>query len=47
MGLRVTLARREDLTNAGVACGGPCDHATSPTGIDRSFMFDITVMLGN
>ena len=46
VGLRVTLARRDDLSNAPIACGGPCNYATSPTGIDRSFLFDMTIMFG-
>ncbi len=46
LGLRVNLARREDTANAPVACGGPCDAPTRPTGWDRSFLFDVTVMFG-
>jgi hypothetical protein len=46
IGLRVTLAKRDDVDHAANACGGPCDYATPPTGIDRSFMFDITIMFG-
>lgn len=46
VGLRINLARRSDAEGAPVACGGPCDTATTPTGWDRSFLFDITVMFG-
>ncbi|MFN0251884.1 MAG: hypothetical protein ACKV2T_33720 [Kofleriaceae bacterium] len=42
----LTLAPRNDVENAGMACGGPCDYATEPTGVDRSFMFDVTFMFG-
>jgi hypothetical protein len=42
----LTLAPRNDVEGAGRACGGPCDYATEPTGIDRSFMFDVTLMFG-
>lgn len=46
VGLRINLARRSDAEGAPVACGGPCDMATKPTGWDRSFLFDITLMFG-
>jgi len=46
LGLRITLARRNDVANAPDACGGPCDAPTPPTGWDRSFLFDATVMFG-
>lgn len=47
LGLRVLLARRSDLPDdAPVACGGPCDMATRPTGLDRSLMFDFAVHFG-
>lgn len=42
----LTLAPRNDVEGAGRACGGPCDYATEPTGTDRSFMFDVTLMFG-
>lgn len=42
----LTLAPRSDVEDAGRACGGPCDYATEPTGFDRSFMFDVTLMFG-
>jgi len=42
----LTLAPRNDVEGAGRACGGPCDYATEPTGVDRSFMFDVTLMFG-
>ena len=42
----LTLAPRSDVAGAGMACGGPCDYATTPTGFDRSFMFDVTLMFG-
>jgi hypothetical protein len=45
-GLRITLARRDDVAGAAVACGGPCDVATPPTGWDRSFLFDVKLMFG-
>lgn len=41
-----TLAPRNDIEGSGMACGGPCDYATQRTGVDRSFMFDVTVMFG-
>jgi hypothetical protein len=46
IGLRVTLAPRKDNLDAPPACGGPCDHATTPTHIDRTFLFDMTMMFG-
>ena len=42
----LTLAPRNDVAGAGPGCGGPCDYATEPTGFDRSFMFDVTLMFG-
>ncbi|HUJ58695.1 MAG TPA: hypothetical protein VLX92_09390 [Kofleriaceae bacterium] len=45
MGLRVTLAPRDHVVTA-AACGGPCNYATPPTGIDRSFMFDMAILFG-
>lgn len=42
----LTLAPRNDVDGAGMACGGPCDYATAPTGLDRSFMFDLTLQFG-
>ncbi len=42
----LTLAPRNDVEGMGRACGGPCDYATEPTGVDRSFMFDVTMMFG-
>lgn len=42
----LTLAPRNDVEGDGMACGGPCDYATQPTGFDRSFMFDVTLMFG-
>lgn len=47
LGLRILLSRRSDVPdNAPVACGGPCDMATRPTGIDRSFMMDFALHFG-
>jgi len=46
LGLRVQLARRNDVAHAPAACGGPCDGPTQPTGWDRSFLFDLTVLFG-
>jgi hypothetical protein len=46
LGLRVTLAPRKDNLDAPPACGGPCDHATTPTHIDRTILFDMTLMFG-
>lgn len=46
IGLRVMLAPRNDVDGAPAVCGGPCDRATPPSGVDRSFMFDITVPFG-
>jgi hypothetical protein len=47
LGLRVLLSPRSDVPdNAPVACGGPCDMATRPTGLDRSFMFDVAFHFG-
>jgi hypothetical protein len=47
VGLRVLLSRRDDVaSNAPAACGGPCNVATQPTGIDRSFMLDMTLHFG-
>lgn len=45
-GLRITIAPRNDVSNAPPACGGPCDTATPPSSLDRSFLFDITVPFG-
>lgn len=45
-GLRVTLAPRNDVDGAPATCAGPCDHATPPTGVDRSFLFDLTIPFG-
>lgn len=42
----LAVAPRNDVMGAGRACGGPCDYATEPTGFDRSFMFDATLMFG-
>jgi hypothetical protein len=44
--LVLAIAPRNDLDGAQMACGGPCDYATTPTGVDRSFMFDITLNFG-
>ena len=44
--LRVTLSRRNDVDRAPEVCGGPCDYATTPTGWDRAFLFDISLMFG-
>lgn len=46
VGLRVTLAPRDDVEGAPPACGGPCDAATPPTGWDRSFLLDLTMHFG-
>ena len=46
VGLRVTLAPRNDVEHAPATCAGPCDHATPPTGVDRSFLFDVTIPFG-
>lgn len=46
VGLRVTLAPRNDVEGALPTCAGPCDQPTPPTGVDRSFLFDITVPFG-
>jgi len=46
LGLRVTLAHRDDVDGAPATCGGPCDTATPPTAWDRSFLFDLTVHFG-
>lgn len=46
VGLRVTLAPRNDVAHAPATCAGPCDQATPPTGVDRSFMFDVTIPFG-
>ncbi|MDX2092787.1 MAG: hypothetical protein SFX73_33280 [Kofleriaceae bacterium] len=43
VGLRVTLAPRSDVKGAPPACAGPCDQPTPPTGVDRSFLFDLTI----
>ncbi len=44
--LRVTLSHRNDVERAPESCGGPCDTPTTPTGWDRAFLFDITLMFG-
>lgn len=46
VGLRVTLARRHDVTGAPATCAGPCDAPTPPTGWDHSFLFDATLLFG-
>lgn len=46
IGLRVTIAPRNNASNAPPTCGGPCDTATAPASLDRSFLFDITVPFG-
>ncbi len=46
IGVRIALAPRDDVAHAAVACGGPCDAATTPTGWDRSVLFDMTAMFG-
>jgi hypothetical protein len=46
IGLRIMLAPRNDTANAPPACGGPCDTATPPSSLDRSFLFDMTVPFG-
>lgn len=46
IGLRMLLAPRNDGDGAPVACGGPCDHPTTPSRTDRSFMFEITLPFG-
>lgn len=47
LGIHVTIAHRNDVSPyAPPACGGPCDMATPPTGWDRSFLFDTTIMFG-
>ena len=45
-GLRITIAPRTDGANAPPTCGGPCDTATPPASLDRSFLFDITIPFG-
>ena len=45
-GLRITIAPRTDDDGAPPTCGGPCDTATPPASLDRSFLFDITVPFG-
>jgi hypothetical protein len=44
LGFRAVLARHD--AHGALACGGPCDRATAPTGWDRSFMFDLTLLFG-
>ena len=46
MGLRMTLARRDDVAGAAAVCSAPCDMATTPTGWDRSILFDLTLIFG-
>jgi hypothetical protein len=46
IGLRVLLAPRNDIANRPPTCGGPCDTATRPSSLDRSFMFEISVPFG-
>lgn len=46
IGIRVTLARRSENAGGDPTCGGPCDYATRPTGLDRSVLFDMTVLFG-
>ena len=45
--MRLAFSRRSDVPeDAPIACGGPCDMATKPTGIDRSFMIDSAFHFG-
>lgn len=46
VGLRIHLSRRDDAGLGAVSCAGPCDAPTKPTGMDRSFLFDMTVLFG-
>jgi hypothetical protein len=46
LGLHVMLSPRNDTSNTVPTCGGPCDTATAPGTLDRSFLFDITVPFG-
>jgi hypothetical protein len=47
LGIRITIARRSDISgNEPAVCGGPCDVATTPTGYDRSFLFDAQFQFG-
>ncbi len=46
VGLRMMFTPRTDVDAALPACGGPCDHASGPSGWDRSFLFDLTVTFG-
>ncbi len=46
VGLRISIAPRSDVDGAGATCAGPCDYATRPTGWDRSFLLDLTLMFG-
>ena len=46
--LRVTLARApSSFTDRAPTCAGPCDTATSPNPIDRSFLFNLGIVFGN
>ncbi len=46
--LFATFARAPDsYTNQPPTCAGPCDMATRPVGIDRSFLFNLGLIFGN
>lgn len=45
IGFRVLLARRDNATGM-PSCAGPCDTATTPSGWDRSIVFDMTLLFG-
>lgn len=46
LGFRVMFAPRNDTAGAPAVCGGPCDRATPPSSVDRSFLFDLTLPFG-
>ncbi len=46
--LKATFARApESYANQPATCAGPCDTATRPIGIDRSFLFNLGIVFGN
>jgi hypothetical protein len=46
--LKVTLARAPaEFTDRAPTCAGPCDTATRPIDIDRSFLFNVGIVFGN
>jgi hypothetical protein len=46
--LKVTLARApSEFSDRAPTCAGPCDSATRPISVDRSFLFNLGIVFGN